>query len=157
MASYNRVILMGNLCREPDLKRTQSGLFVSELRLAVSEVFRNRTTNDLTERTCFVDVTVWGQPAEACRQRLTKGSPVFIEGRLVYDEWKSPQGEMRSKLRVQADRVRFLDSPRSGAAPTGAPAAAPAAPQPAPAPMPAPVSPVPAEFSGDPSNDDPPF
>ena len=83
MASYNRVILMGNLCREPDLKRTQSGLFVSELRLAVSESFRNRTTNERTERTCFVDVTVWGQQAELCRQYLTKGSPVFVEGRLV--------------------------------------------------------------------------
>ena len=68
MASYNRVVLIGNLCRDPDLKKTQSGLSVSELRLAVSETFRNRTTNERTERTCYVDVTVWNQQAELCRQ-----------------------------------------------------------------------------------------
>ena len=156
MASYNRVILIGNLCREPDLKRTPSGLFVSELRLAVSETFRNRTTNERTERTCFVDVTVWGQQAELCRQYLTKGSPVFIEGRLVYDEWKTPQGEARSKLRVQADRVQFIGAQRNAAGGSAPAAPAAAAPAQAPAATAAPA-PAPAEFSGDPSNDDPPF
>lgn len=148
MASYNRVVLIGNLCRDPDLKKTQSGLSVSELRLAVSETFRNRTTNERTERTCYVDVTVWNQQAELCRQYLSKGSPIFVEGRLVYDEWKTQQGETRSKLRVQADRVQFLGSPRNGASAT-AEVASPAAPAPVPPPAP--------EFSGDPSNDDPPF
>ena len=148
MASYNRVILMGNLCRDPELKQTPSGLSVSELRLAVSETFVNRTTNERTERTCYVDVTVWNQQAERCHQYLSKGSPVFVEGRLVYDEWRTPAGETRSKLRVQADRVQFLGSLRT---PQGAEAprqAAPAAPPP---------PPPPSEPAGDPSNDDPPF
>ena len=156
MASYNRVILMGNLCREPDLKKTQSGLSVSELRLAVSEVFRNKTTNERSERTCYVDVTVWNQQAELCRQYLTKGSPVFVEGRLVYDEWKTPQGETRSKLRVHADRVQFLGGARASGAPAAGPAQAPATTPSAAAPA-APVAPPAPEFTGDPSNDDPPF
>ena len=153
MASYNRVILMGNLCRDPDLKRTPSGLSVSELRLAVSETFRNKTTNERTERTCYVDVTVWNQQADLCRQYLSKGSPVFVEGRLVYDEWKTPAGETRSKLRVQADRIQFL-----GARPQGAPAGPAPAPTPATPPSAsAPSQPGPQPLYGDASNDDPPF
>ena len=148
MASYNRVILMGNLCRDPDFKQTPSGLSVSELRLAVSESFRNRTTNEVKERTCYVDVTVWNQQAEVCRQYLSKGSPVFVEGRLVYDEWKTPAGETRSKLRVQADRIQLIGAPRTQGA-GAAEAPRPSAPTPPPPPPPPPA--------GDPSNDDPPF
>ena len=150
MASYNRVILIGNLCRDPDFKQTPSGFSVSELRLAVSESFRNRTTNERTDRTCYVDITVWNQQAEVCRQYLSKGSPVFVEGRLVYDEWKTPAGETRSKLRVQADRIQLIGAPR-----TQGPGAA-EAPRPA-APTPPPPPPPPAAPAGDPSNDDPPF
>lgn len=154
MASYNRVILMGNLCRDPDLKRTPSGLSVSELRLAVSETFRNRTTNERTERTCYVDVTVWNQQAELCHQYLSKGSPLFVEGRLVYDEWKTPAGETRSKLRVQADRIQFLGTPQrqqGAAAPTPPP-------QPGTQPPPGNAPPSgPQPLYGDASNDDPPF
>lgn len=138
---------MGNLCREPDLKKTPSGASVSELRLAVSEVFRDRTTNERTERTCFVDVTVWNQQAELCRQYLTKGSPIFVEGRLTYDEWKTPQGESRSRLRVVADRVQFLHGNRASSAPASTPA--PSAPN-APASTFTPPPPAP-------SPDDPPF
>ena len=150
MASYNRVILIGNLCRDPDFKQTPAGLSVSELRLAVSESFRNRTTNERTDRTCYVDITVWNQQALVCRQYLSKGSPVFVEGRLVYDEWKTPAGETRSKLRVQADRIQLIGAPRtqgSGAAEASRPAA----------PTPPPPPPPPAAPAGDPSNDDPPF
>ncbi len=144
MASYNRVILIGNLCRDRDFKRTPPGFTVSELRLAVNESFRNRTTNEKTDRTCYVDVTVWNQQAELCRQYLSKGSPLFVEGRLVYDEWKTPAGETRSKLRVQADRVQFLSAPprqqgSQAAAPVAAQApATPAAPVPSPPAPPAP-------------------
>jgi len=108
--SYNRVILMGNLCRDPELRKTPGGLSVVELRLAVNETFRNRTTNERVEKTCFVDVVVWHQQAEICAQYLAKGRAVLVEGRLQYDEWKNQQGETRSRLRVQADRVRFIGS-----------------------------------------------
>lgn len=118
MASYNRVILLGNLCRDPELRKTPGGASVVELRLAVNEVFRNKTTNEKTEKTCYVDVVVWHQQAELCQQYLSKGSPLLVEGRLQYDEWKNPQGETRNKLRVQADRIQLIGPPR-GTAPHG--------------------------------------
>jgi single-strand DNA-binding protein len=140
MAAYNRVILMGNLTRDPELKQTPSGAPVAELRLAVSETYRDRQTNQPKEITCFVDVVVWNRQAELCQQYLAKGRPVLVEGRLAYDEWKTQQGESRSRLRVRADRVQFLGSPKRGeaqdgamspAAPTTATAAAPHAVAPA--------------------------
>lgn len=162
MASFNRVILVGNLCREPELKRTQSGLSLCELRLAVNEVFRNRTTNERVERTCYVDVVAWNQQADFCQQYLSKGSSVLVEGRLSYDEWRTPQGETRSRLRVQADRIQSVGAPRPTSAPgqEGQPPAAPSAAAVRPSALPPPAAPVPAvqaDFSGDPSNDDPPF
>ena len=123
MASFNRVILMGNLTKDPELRQTPSGAPVAELRLAVSETYRDRQTNEQKEVTCFVDVVVWNRQAETCKQYLTKGSSVLVEGRLTYDEWKSPQGESRNKLRVRADGVKFLGSPKRGVeTPAGAPA-----------------------------------
>jgi len=132
MAAYNRVILMGNLTRDPELKQTPSGAPVAELRLAVSETYRDRQTNQPKEITCFVDVVVWNRQAELCQQYLAKGRPVLVEGRLAYDEWKTQQGESRSRLRVRADRVQFLGSPKRGEAQDGAPTpAAPASASPA--------------------------
>lgn len=153
MASYNRVILMGNLTRDPELKRTPSGLSVCDLRVAVNETLRNRATNEKTERTCYVDVTVWDRQAELCRQYLSKGSPLFVEGRLVYDEWRTPAGETRSRLRVQADRIQFTGAPRAqGPVPDdpSGPAPAPAAPRPAaPATLPSPPPPSAADDEED--------
>jgi single-strand DNA-binding protein len=151
MASYNRVILMGNLTRDPELKHAPSGTAVAEFRLAVSETHRDRQTGQPKEVVCFVDVTVWDRQAETCQQYLAKGSPVLVEGRLQYDEWKTPQGEARSKLRVRADRVQFLsqarrgetqDRPAGAAAPTPAPARGAAVPAPA-TPAPAAAEPGP--------------
>jgi single-strand DNA-binding protein len=119
MAGYNRVVLLGNLCRDPELRNTSGGASVVELRLAVNEIYRNRTTNERVEKTCFVDVVVWHQQAEACSQYLSKGSPILVEGRLQYDEWKTAQGESRNKLRVQADRVQFIGSPPRGGSQDG--------------------------------------
>lgn len=107
MASYNRVIVIGNLTRDPELKRTPSGAAVCEIRLAVSESYRNKE-GERIERPVYVDVVVWNQQAEACNQYLSKGSPLFVEGRLQYDEWKTPQGDTRSKLRIVASRTQFL-------------------------------------------------
>jgi len=124
MASFNRVVLMGNLTRDPEVRQTPSGAQVAELRLAVSEVYRDRQTNQQKEVTCYVDVVVWNKLAELCQQYLAKGRPVLVEGRLSYDEWKTPQGEPRNRLRVRADQVKFLGTPKRGEAQDGAPSAA---------------------------------
>jgi single-strand DNA-binding protein len=136
MPSYNRVLLMGNLTGNPELKYTPSGTAVADLGLAVNESFKNKA-GELVERTCFVDVVVWSRQAETAAEYLHKGSPVFVEGRLQLDQWENQQGEKRSKLRVRADRVQFLGSPEgsrgaeSSAAPAAAPVAQPVAPPPA--------------------------
>ena len=114
MASYNRVLLMGNLTRNPEIRYTPSGTAVADLGLAINENFRNKA-GETVEQTCFVDVVVWGRQAETSAEYLHKGSPVFVEGRLQLDQWENQQGEKRSKLRVRADRVQFLGSPGKGA------------------------------------------
>ena len=115
MASYNRVILMGNLCADPELKQAPTGTPVCDLRLAINESYRNPQTNELHETVHFVDVTVWDRDATNCQTYLKKGAPLFVEGRLQFDQWKTPQGENRSKLRVRADRIKFLYSKPSTA------------------------------------------
>ncbi|MFL2876926.1 MAG: single-stranded DNA-binding protein [Pontiellaceae bacterium] len=109
MASFNRVMLMGNLTRNPELKYTPSGSAVADLGLAVNESFKNKA-GETIEQTCFVDVVAWGRQAETAAEYLKKGSPVFVEGRLQFDQWESQQGEKRSKLRVRAERVQFLSA-----------------------------------------------
>ena len=132
MASFNKVILMGNLTRDPEFKQTPSGAKVAELRLAVSETWRDKS-GQTKEVTCYVDVVVWEKLAELCQQYLAKGRPVLVEGRLQMDEWKNQQGEPRSKLRVRADTVKFLGTPpKPGEAHAAAPASTHAAAAPAP-------------------------
>jgi single-strand DNA-binding protein len=109
MASFNKVILIGRLTRDPELKQAASGVKVADLRLAVSEQWKDRATGESKESTCFVDVVVWQKQAELCCQYLAKGRQVLVEGRLQLDEWETPQGEKRSKLRVRADRVQFMN------------------------------------------------
>jgi len=148
MASLNRVYLVGNLTRDPEVRQTPSGKPVAELRLAVSETYRDRQTGQPKEVVCFVDVVVWERQAELCQQYLAKGRPVLIEGRLTYDEWKTPQGETRNKLRVRAERVQFLGAPpKRGEAQEGAPAPA------APAAVDAPATPAVAATAGEPPAD----
>lgn len=108
MASLNKVILLGNLTKDPELKRAPSGVAIAKLRLAVSEQFRDRATGQPKEVVCYVDVAVWDRQAETCAQYLQKGSQIMVEGRLIYDEWKTPSGETRSRLAVRADRIQFL-------------------------------------------------
>jgi len=112
MASFNRVILMGNLTRDPEVRYIPSGTAVCEFGLAVNEKFRNQAGEDV-EQVCFVDIVVWGKQGETCGEYLAKGRQAMIEGRLQLDQWKTKEGESRSKLRVRADRVQFLGSPRS--------------------------------------------
>ena len=107
MGAMNRVFLMGNLTRNPELRKTPTGLSVSDLGLAVSEKYRNKA-GEVVESVCFADIVVWGRQAETCGQYLTKGAPVMVEGRLQLDQWQTDKGEKRSRLRVRADRVQFL-------------------------------------------------
>jgi len=110
MADFNKVMLMGNLTRDPEVRYTPSGTAVSDLGLAVNRNFKG-SDGQMKEETCFVRVTVWARQAENCAQYLKKGSPVFVEGRLKYDEWEK-DGQKQSRLSVVGERVQFLGAPR---------------------------------------------
>jgi len=107
MASLNKVLLMGNLTRDPELRYIPSGTAVAEFGLAINREYLDKA-GAKKEDVCFVDVVVWGRQGEACNQYLTKGRLVFIEGRLQFDQWESKEGDKRSRLRVVGDRVQFL-------------------------------------------------
>src|SRR4051795_6933580 len=112
MADLNKVFLMGRLTFDPELRRTPSGTAVTELRMATSRSWSGRD-GERREETLFIDVTVWDRQAETCCQYLRKGSGIHVEGYLKMDTWDDKTtGEKRSKIRVQADRVQFLDSRR---------------------------------------------
>lgn len=110
MAGYNRVVMIGNLTRDPEYKQLTSGQAVCRLGLATNRQFKNRQTGNMVQEVCYVDIDVWGAQAESCRQYLQKGRSVLIEGRLKFDTWKDPEGQTRSKHTVVADRVVFLSS-----------------------------------------------
>lgn len=110
MAGYNRVIIVGNLTRDPEYKQLASGQAVSRLSVASNRQFKNRQSGDLIQEVCYVDVDVWGAQAENCRQYLQKGRSILVEGRLKFDSWEDQNGQSRSKLSIVADRVIFLAS-----------------------------------------------
>ena len=110
MASYNRVIMMGNLTRDPEYKQLSSGQAVCRLGIASNRQFKNKTTGLLTQEVCFIDVDVWGAQADSCNQYLAKGRPVLVEGRLKLDSWEDDSGQRRSKHSLVADRVTFLSA-----------------------------------------------
>lgn len=124
MANLNRVLLIGNLTKDPELRYTPQGTAVVNLRMAVNRKFRNRN-QELKEETCFITVVVWDKQAEACNQYLHKGSAVFIEGRLQSRSWEDNSGQKRSVIEIRAERIQFL-----GGAPAKAAAAQPAEEQP---------------------------
>jgi single-strand DNA-binding protein len=110
MAGFNRIIMIGNLTRDPDYKQLNSGQGVCKLGIASNRQFKNRQTGGMSQEVCYIDVDVWGPQAETCKQYLQKGRPVLVEGRLRYDSWEDQQGQMRSKHTIVADRVIFLAS-----------------------------------------------
>jgi single-strand DNA-binding protein len=110
MSSMNQVFLMGNLTRDPSMRATPGGTAVGELGLAVSDSYKDKEGGSV-DRTCFVDVVVWGRQAETCVEFLKKGSKVLVEGRLQLDQWQTEQGEKRQRLRVRAQRVQFVGRP----------------------------------------------
>jgi len=115
MANLNKVMLIGNLTRDPELRHTPKGTAVSEISLAINR----RWTNDQgqkQEETTFVEVTLWGRQAEVVQQYVTKGSPIYIEGRLQLDSWDDKEtGKKRSKLRVIGESFEFLSAKPGGA------------------------------------------
>lgn len=107
MITLNKVFLVGNLARDPDLRHTPSGTPVTEFRLAVSDSYTT-SAGDKHDRTCFIDVVSWRKLAESCAEYLKKGSPVFVEGRLEQDTWTTGDGQRRSRIRVVAYSVQFI-------------------------------------------------
>lgn len=114
MASFNRVILVGNVTRDIELRYTPGGLAVTDLGLAVNDRRKNQA-GEWVDETTFLDVTLWGRQAEVASEYLSKGSPVLIEGRLKLDTWEQ-EGQKRSKLRVVGERMQMLGSRSSSGA-----------------------------------------
>ncbi|HWB10949.1 MAG TPA: single-stranded DNA-binding protein [Pirellulales bacterium] len=113
MASFNRVILVGNLTRDPELRYIPSGTAVTEIGLAVNDR-RKGANGEWIDETTFVDVTLWGRQAEVATEYLSKGSSVLIEGRLKLDSWQDKEGQKRSKLRVVGTLMQMLGSKGQG-------------------------------------------
>jgi single-strand DNA-binding protein len=154
MASFNKVILVGNLTRDPELRYTPKGTAIAKVGLAVNRVWTSET-GEKKEEVTFVDIDVFGRTAENLAQYMRKGSPILVEGRLRLDQWDDKQtGQKRSKLGVVGEIVQFLGSPRAGEA-----GVVPAAPRPAAAvaPAAAPAVPESAEPEPPPEGDDVPF
>lgn len=107
MANFNKVFLMGNLTRDPELKYTQGGTALVKFGLAVNRRFRGKN-NEQQEETCFVDIEGWGAPAETFNQYMKKGRPVFVEGRLRMDSWQGKDGQKRTRLVVVMENFQFL-------------------------------------------------
>jgi single-strand DNA-binding protein len=117
MASYNRVILVGNMTRDPELRYIPSGTAVSDIGLAVND--RIKRGDQWVDEVTFVDVTLWGRTAEIANEYLSKGSPVLIEGRLKLDRWEK-DGQKHSKLKVVGDKLQMLGSKGEGGGGGGA-------------------------------------
>ena len=132
MASFNKVILMGNLTRDPELRYTPKGTAVAKVGLAVNRVWKTET-GETKEDVLFIDVEAFSRQAETIGQYLKKGSPILVEGRLRLDTWDDKQtNQKRTKILVTAENVKFLGSgqPREGGAPENARNRPPAAPAP---------------------------
>ncbi len=108
MASMNKVFLIGNLVRDPELRYIPSGEAVANLRIAVNRAYTTKD-GEKKKETCFITVVVWRRQAENCGEYLSKGSSILVEGRLRESQWETNTGEKRSKLEVTANTVQFLD------------------------------------------------
>jgi single-strand DNA-binding protein len=135
MANLNKVMLIGNLTRDPELRYTPKGTAVADIGLAINRVWTN-DQNQRQEETTFVDVTLWGRQAEIAQQYLTKGRGAYIEGRLQLDTWDDKQtGQKRSKLKVVGENLQFLPDGKGAAGGSGGgqqPPRQPAEPRPSP-------------------------
>ena len=123
MASFNRVVLLGNLTRDVEVRYLQSGMAVTDVGLAVNDRRKNQA-GEWTEETTFVDVTLWGRTAEVAGEYLSKGSPILVEGRLKLDTWET-DGQKRSKLKVVGERMQMVGGRGGGAGGSGGPSRRP--------------------------------
>jgi single-strand DNA-binding protein len=114
MATINRVVLVGNLTRDPELRSTPNGSSLCRLRVACNTSWRNKDTGEIDERPNYFDVTVFGASGEACARFLTKGRPVAVDGRLEWHEWTTAEGENRQAVGILADSVQFLAARQRG-------------------------------------------
>ena len=145
MAAINRVVLVGNLTRDPELRHTPSGTAVCNLRLAVN-TRRKDETGQWVDKPNYFDITVWGNQGERCAQYLSKGRPVGVDGRLEWREWETPEGNKRQAVDVVADTVQFLGGRGDGEGGGGGGY------------IPADATPTPAgDFPTSPTDDDLPF
>jgi single-strand DNA-binding protein len=110
--NINRVVISGNLTRDPELRSTSGGTPVCSLRVAVNS--RRKEGNEWVDKPNYFDVTVWGAQGENCAQYLAKGRPVAIDGRLNWREWEDKEGNKRQTIDIIADSVQFLGSPQGG-------------------------------------------
>jgi single-strand DNA-binding protein len=112
MASINRVVVVGNLTRDPELRHTQAGMPVCSLRIAVNTRRKDPATGEWGEKPNYFDVTVWGNQGESCAQYLAKGRQVAIDGRLEWREWEAQDGSKRQAVEIVADTVQFIGGAR---------------------------------------------
>jgi single-strand DNA-binding protein len=112
MASLNKVLLIGNLTADPEVRYTPKGMAVADVRMAVNHTYRTES-GEMKEDPCYVTVTIWGKQAETAGKYLKKGRPVFIEGRLKWESWEK-NGEKRSMIKVVCERMQFIGPPPGG-------------------------------------------
>ena len=112
MTSFNKVILMGNLTKDPEVRFTPSGTPVANFRIAVNHRFKQG--NEMKDDVCYIDIVVFGKQAEACGQYLNKGNGVIVDGRLQERRWETDEGQKRSKHEVVAQQVRFMPKRQGG-------------------------------------------
>jgi single-strand DNA-binding protein len=127
MANFNKVILLGNLTRDIELRYSQSGLPIAKLGMAINRRFSGQD-GEQKETTCFVDLTAFGKQAEVLNQYVGKGSPLFVEGRLEYSTWDGQDGQKHSKLAVVIENFQFVGAPRGEGGGAGGPRARPSRP-----------------------------
>jgi len=137
MANFNKVMLMGNLTRDPEVRYTPKGTALATIGLAVNRNWTNEA-GEKKEEVTFVDVEVWGRQAETIGQYLSKGRPIFVEGRLKLDQWDDKEsGQKRSKLKVVCENFQFIGAPKGGGEVSDQPPAQRSAPRPVNKPAPA--------------------
>ena len=113
MASLNKIFIIGNLTKDPELRYTPTGIAVANLRIAVNRKYKDKA-GELKEEVCYVTATTWDKQAEVCNQYLKKGRPVFIEGRLQSRSWEDASGQKRNTIDIRVERVQFLGSAKEG-------------------------------------------
>ena len=120
MANVNKVILIGNLTRDPQLRYTPNQKAVCEFGMAINRKWRT-DTGETKEEVCFVDCNIWGKRGEALQKYVTKGQQLFVEGHLTFDQWEGKDGQKRSRLRVTVDNFEFLGGSKGGGQGGGGP------------------------------------